>query len=198
MTSTDSYYTILGVSQNASLGEIKTAYTSKAKYLHPDINKAPDAHEKFILLHEAYEYLQKVKTGSMHATARRRTYGTQHKAKTREELRREEVERIRARARQYAKMQYEEYMKQDHHVVNSLNYMARYLGYYLSIGSLAGLPVLYFILDGTRGFFIGLFASFMILPVTVRAITAGKKVNAFGFKKAVRELVKKKDPESLS
>ena len=51
------YYEILGVSKSASKEEIKSAFRKKARQLHPDVNKAPDAEEKFKELGKAYETL---------------------------------------------------------------------------------------------------------------------------------------------
>lgn len=51
------YYDILEVSQNASKEEIKSSFRKKARSLHPDVNKAPDAEEKFKELGKAYETL---------------------------------------------------------------------------------------------------------------------------------------------
>lgn len=51
------YYEILGVSNDASKDEIKSAFRRKARTLHPDVNKAPDAEEKFKELGKAYETL---------------------------------------------------------------------------------------------------------------------------------------------
>lgn len=51
------YYNILGVDKNASADEIKQAYRTLAKKYHPDINKAPDAADKFKEINEAYECL---------------------------------------------------------------------------------------------------------------------------------------------
>ncbi len=51
------YYEILGVDRNASKEEIKSAFRKKARQCHPDVNKAPDAEEKFKELGRAYETL---------------------------------------------------------------------------------------------------------------------------------------------
>lgn len=51
------YYSTLGVSKNASDDEIKSAYRQLAKKYHPDLNKAPEAAEKFKEINEAYSVL---------------------------------------------------------------------------------------------------------------------------------------------
>ncbi len=51
------YYEILGVSKNATKDDIKSAFRKRARQLHPDVNKAPDAEEKFKDLGQAYEVL---------------------------------------------------------------------------------------------------------------------------------------------
>lgn len=51
------YYKILNINKNASKEEVKSAYRKLAKVMHPDVNKASDAKEKFQELAEAYEIL---------------------------------------------------------------------------------------------------------------------------------------------
>ncbi|HEV2789929.1 MAG TPA: molecular chaperone DnaJ [Solirubrobacterales bacterium] len=60
------YYEVLGVSRDASETEVKKAFRRLARELHPDVNKEPDAEERFKEAAEAYEVLSD--------TERRRTY----------------------------------------------------------------------------------------------------------------------------
>lgn len=51
------YYKILEVDKNASHDEIASAYRKKARMYHPDVNKEPNAAEKFKEVAEAFEVL---------------------------------------------------------------------------------------------------------------------------------------------
>jgi len=58
MATTESdYYDVLGVSRTASDAEIKRAFRTLARELHPDVSSAPDADARFRDVAEAYEVL---------------------------------------------------------------------------------------------------------------------------------------------
>lgn len=90
------YHHTLGVSENATLTEIKKAYRILARKFHPDMNPADDAAEQFIRITEAYEIL----TGE-----RKQKQSTYTQPVSYEDLARE-------RAKAYARMRYEEFKRQ--------------------------------------------------------------------------------------
>ena len=51
------YYEVLEVPRDADEKTIKRAFLKKARELHPDVNKAPDAEERFKEVNEAYSVL---------------------------------------------------------------------------------------------------------------------------------------------
>jgi curved DNA-binding protein len=56
------YYEVLGVPRTASQEEITKAYRKLARKLHPDVNKAADAEDKFKQLNEAHAVLKDAET----------------------------------------------------------------------------------------------------------------------------------------
>jgi DnaJ-class molecular chaperone len=51
------YYKLLNIERNANVSDIKKAYRIAAMFWHPDKNKSPLAHQKFIDITEAYSIL---------------------------------------------------------------------------------------------------------------------------------------------
>jgi curved DNA-binding protein len=52
------YYETLGVPRDASSDDIRSAYRKLARQYHPDVNKDPEAEERFKEISEAYEVLR--------------------------------------------------------------------------------------------------------------------------------------------
>jgi len=96
------YHDILGISENATPKEIKTAYRRLAKKYHPDLNPDdPQAEEMFIRITEAHNML-------LDPQKQRRTQSYRRRTVTEEDLR----NAARERAKAYAQMRYAEFQKQ--------------------------------------------------------------------------------------
>lgn len=66
MTPTADYYEVLGVGRDASPDEIKKAFRTRARDVHPDTSEHEDAEERFKQLNEAYEVLSDPEKRSMY------------------------------------------------------------------------------------------------------------------------------------
>lgn len=53
------HYEVLGLPQDCSFKEIREAFLSRSKQIHPDINKDAHCHQSFLRLNEAYHILIK-------------------------------------------------------------------------------------------------------------------------------------------
>lgn len=56
----DNFYIVLGISSDADLGQIRTAYRRLVRKLHPDVN--PDPPDRFLQVQKAYETLSDPQT----------------------------------------------------------------------------------------------------------------------------------------
>ncbi|TND10521.1 MAG: DnaJ-like protein [Bacteroidetes bacterium] len=131
------YLKILGLGENSSTDDIRKAYRRLAKKFHPDVNKDPGAHAKFIAIAEAYDYLvntpvhpktnfsAKSSAYSSSASSAQSKKNEQQTAQEKmrrqyqaqmheEEERRRQQQRSRIRAEQYAKMSFQEYRQSEY------------------------------------------------------------------------------------
>jgi len=73
-----SLYDTLGVSENATESEIKKAYRKLARQYHPDVNKSPEAEEKFKEINAAYEVLSDKEKKAQYDQFGDQMFGGQH------------------------------------------------------------------------------------------------------------------------
>jgi hypothetical protein len=157
MDNIQEYYQILGISAQASLDELKQAYRIKAKQLHPDRNKSAQAHDEFILLNEAYEYLLNKKTGKI-ATINMHSHYTDWVTAERE--------KAKAKAREYARMQYEEFINSDHYrSLTSISAVIDSLYILFGAGLFIGLPIFISWHYGPTGFIASLMVVLLLFPL---------------------------------
>jgi hypothetical protein len=135
------YYRILEIPDNAGIEEIKNAFRRKAKAYHPDINKSEEAHQKFVDVNEAYNYLMDLHTHSSNS-------GGDTASFSREEYYRQwiqhERQKARERAARQARMRFEEFRRSSAYRTTTmlshlLDYFLLFLGLFVIIAAGIGL-----------------------------------------------------------
>lgn len=158
----EKYFEILSIGKNATLSEIKKAYKRKAKLLHPDVNKSDNAHEEFILLNEAFEYLQHLKTGKLYSQKTNTYTRSKHGFNDFEEWERVERQRARERAQEHAQMQYEAFTQTEYYKnMMALSLIVDLISVLLVIFIFIGAPLLGFLSYGIGGLIAGIFVIFV-------------------------------------
>ena len=100
------YYRLLGLDTGADADEIKRAFREKAKQYHPDLNPAPGAQEEFIRVHTAYEIAMAHFRGkSIHSLNEQPVSFAAAEVAMRRQA-------MKNRAENYARMKYEEFVKE--------------------------------------------------------------------------------------
>lgn len=167
------YYHILGITPNATLEQIKKAYRNKAKLYHPDVNKAADAQEQFILVNEAYEYLLNT-TGNNVNRIQRNKEKAKKQAAYQQRWEQEERQKARDRAREYARMKYEAYLKSDVYRTNeAINVVVDFFVTLLLLAIVVLLPILSYREMGSGALFLWAIIIIPTFPLWFRFIVRG-------------------------
>ena len=111
MNNNKDYYQILGIKSGDSFDAIKKAYRKLAKEYHPDRNRSPYAHDKFIEIQEAYEILIDPKKRKIYDSVILNTESIEYDTTDYEKEFKEWINTSRENAVNYAKMSYNKYVK---------------------------------------------------------------------------------------
>ncbi len=134
--------------------------------MHPDVNKSADAHEQFVLLNEAYEYLINVdSSGSTTAQS-----GSTNYQWTEEDWQQQQRANAKERAREYARMRYEEFLKSDQYkdqmVVDTV---VIHLSVVFSLVLLTVFPIVLYSLVGVESIIGYVFVNLIMFPLHLQA-----------------------------
>lgn len=180
MTSLHSYYGLLGISEQASVDEIKKAFRAKAKQYHPDVNSSPDAKQQFIQIHEAYELLLHHKTHLSYNAVKEKY----QRSKTSED----DISRAaKTRAESFANNSYNTYKKTEYYSKSKLVKEATYfveLMFYLVL--IIVFPIiLSFFIGGKYAFFAAIGLIFITMPDWIRMLASAPAISWSGIKEGL-------------
>ncbi len=173
-------YQLLEIGSDADMDELKKAFRKKAKQCHPDLNASPDAQAEFIRLHTAYEMVMAHLQGRTHSGFYQEpvSFAAAEVAERRAAMKK--------RAENYAKMKYEEFMRECEAYRNSpyswifkILYYGLYYLYLFCAMLFAFVPLL----AGYQG---GIFYLFICSPLFVLSFFTVKM--AKGWKKEIDPL----------
>ncbi len=175
------YYSILGVKEGAGPDELKRAYRQKAKQLHPDRNTAEDAHEQFILLTEAYEYL--INFGNIKSADPIEQYTNWQKNERAE---------ARSRAEAQARMEYEAFIQTDFYKsLIAVETLLTAIMQLVLLIFLIAIPVILAVLYSIPGFVAGIAVLAVTAPVVVNIFQVNDGFNLSRLGKAMIYLAKR-------
>lgn len=153
--------------------------------MHPDVSKSPDAHEQFVLLNEAYEYLINVDSS---VGSSPQSNSTQYQW-TQEDWQNQQRENAKERAREYARMRYAEFIKSDYYKEQKVvDTVTLHLGVLLSLFLLTIFPMIMISIIGIEAILGIALINLVLLPVHVQAYRNLKGLNAREFLNSIGKL----------
>lgn len=167
----EQYYKILGLSPDIDEKGLKKVYHKLALEFHPDVNTAPNAHENFLEICEAYEIILSRINSDTHIFT---SQPEEEDLANYEEI----LKEARARATERARMKYEKVKAEKEFFENNLIFVSlRYIGNYLAVPFSIGLVVFPIIVAWKEGLqmFFGLFFFWVIGAVIIMHIYSKRK-----------------------
>lgn len=161
------YYQILGLSENASLKEIKAAYRKMAKHYHPDVNPTPNAKQQFIRINEAYQCILNERKNKYDA---RPVSDEEYQRKKEEAFRnwqKQYEQDARKAAEEFANQSFEEFSNSDVFKSASIFYFKKALGCVLVAIPLI-IFIIYFLLTS---YIIGIILFLLFIPILSFVLT---------------------------
>ena len=155
--------------------------------MHPDVSKNSEAHEQFVLLNEAYEYLINVGTtssGNTKSSANRYQW-------TEQDWDQQQRENAKERAREYARMRYQEFLKSDQYKQQQVvKTVTTHLSVVLSVILLLFFPILMYFFIGSEAIIAFFIVNLILLPVHTNAYRNLKNLNSAEFLSSLRKVFK--------
>ncbi len=155
--------------------------------MHPDLNKSSDAHEQFVLLNEAYEYLINVdSSGSTSTQSSSQSYQW-----TQQDWQEQQRENAKERAREYARMRYAEFIKSDYYKEQkAVDTFTTHLVVLLSIILLTVIPTIMLYSIGIEAIIGIAIINVVLLPIHIQAYQNLKLLNLKEFRSSFGKIFK--------
>lgn len=177
-------YALLGVEPGVSAEELKRAFRRKAKEMHPDRSKEPDAHEKFLQLNEAYDFLSKLV--SSEKTSRSPAETIEDLYKTWEQ---KERQKVRKSVKEHLKKKYTGPVRYvNDPIYEALEIVFVHFNFLLAIFSILILPVILIYTFGSTGIMMSVFANVFLLLFTMSAARNLHRLDLKSFSRSLKLL----------